>query len=56
MEEKKVQPTSDLDMLVGITRHIAGLAEPKKHVKSSTTQLIMQETLKEKMVGIKISS
>lgn len=52
MEEKKVPPTSDLDMLMGITRHIAGLSELKKHGRSSTTQLVMQETLKERMVGI----
>lgn len=43
------QGTSDLDMLMGITKHIAGLSD-KKGRKQSTTLMVAQETLKEKIV------
>lgn len=40
----------DLEMLVGISKHLASLSDNKK-VRVSTTLLAMQETLKDKLVS-----
>lgn len=47
-EAAAAQGASDLDMLMGITKHIAGLSDRKGRM--STTLMVAQETLKEKMV------
>lgn len=50
MEEKPLPAgKADLDMLMGLTKHIAGLGDTKKK-RVSTTMLALQETLREKMV------
>lgn len=47
-EEKK----DDLQMLIGVSKQIADIAEKSKK-KRSMTLLSMQETLKERMVHLK---
>lgn len=42
--------TDDLEMLIGISKHIASLSDNKKQ-RVSTTFISMQETFKEKMVS-----
>lgn len=43
---------SDMDMLIGVAKHIAATSPLPKRVKSSLTFLAMQESIKEKIVSI----
>lgn len=45
-----VGDSSDVDMLIGVTKQIVATATPRK-IKSSATFLALQETMKEKIVS-----
>lgn len=44
------EPGGDVEMLVGISKHMANLSDNKKQ-RVSTTALALQETLKDKLVS-----
>lgn len=46
------EPGGDVEMLVGISKHLANLSDNKKQ-RVSTTAISMQETLKDKLVSVR---